>query len=67
MGDQVVACPICDTHINFSVVELTADKEIKFVKDTEIEPSDDYDVHEAQCPSGHSFYYAAGDVDPLAA
>ena len=65
MGDQVIACPTCETHINFSLVELTADTEVKFVKETPIEPSEEYRIHEARCPAGHEFYYAAGDLDPL--
>ncbi|MFQ3283940.1 MAG: hypothetical protein ACI9TI_000807 [Natronomonas sp.] len=65
MGDQIIACPTCNKHINFSLVELTVDMEVKFVKETEIEPDEEYDVNEARCPAGHSFYYAAGEVDPL--
>lgn len=65
MGDQIIACPVCEKHINFSLVELTADTEVKFVKETEIDPDGAYEAREARCPSGHSFYYAAGEVDPL--
>lgn len=65
MGDQIIACPTCSKHINFSLVELTVDMEVKFVKETEIEPDEEYDVNEVRCPAGHSFYYAAGEVDPL--
>ncbi len=65
MGDQIIACPTCNKHINFSVVELTVDTEVKFVKETEIEPNEEYEVHETRCPAGHSFYYAASELDPL--
>ena len=65
MGDQIIACPTCEKHINFSLVELTVDMEVKFVKETEIEPGEEYEVHEARCPAGHGFYYAAGDLNPL--
>lgn len=66
MGDQIVACPTCNKHINFSLVELTVDMEVKFVKETEIEPGEEYEVHNAQCPAGHSFYYAAAERNALA-
>lgn len=66
MGDQIIACPTCNKHINFSLVELTVDSEVKFVKGTEIDPDEEYEVREAQCPTGHEFYYAVGELDPLA-
>jgi hypothetical protein len=65
MGEQIVACPECEKHINFSLIELTADEEIRFVQQREIAPGEDYEVHETRCPEGHSFWYAATTVDPL--
>jgi len=62
-GEQIVACPKCNKHLNFSVVELMADMEVKFVGETELAPSEEYDVHQTQCPAGHSFYFAVGAAD----
>lgn len=50
MTNQVVACPRCGKHINFSIVELTADKEVTFVQESKIEQTDDRTVHETEFP-----------------
>jgi hypothetical protein len=67
MTNQVVACPRCGKHINFSIVELTADKEVTFVQESKIKETNDRTVHETECPEGHSFWYAAKDIEPLSA
>jgi hypothetical protein len=67
MSSEIVACPRCGKHINFSIVELTADKEVAFVQEGQIERTDDRIVHETECPEGHSFWYAAEDIEPLSA
>lgn len=65
MSDQIIACPRCGKHINFSIVELTADKKVAFVQKSEIEHDGDWTVHRTECPEGHPFWYAVEEIDPL--
>jgi hypothetical protein len=67
MSDQIIACPQCGKHINFSIVELTADQRVAFVQEREIEDEKDGNVHRTECPEGHPFWYATEEIDPLAA
>ena len=67
MGDQIVACPQCGKHINFSIVELTADQQVAFVQQNEIDRDGGWTVHRTECPQGHPFWYATETVDPLKA
>lgn len=65
MGEQVIACPHCKKHINFSVIELTVDKEVKYVQEDRIAPDDEHTIHKTNCPAGHTFWYAAAPADPF--
>jgi len=65
MSDQIIACPRCGKHINFSIVELTADQKVAFVQEKQIEANAEWTVHETECPEGHPFWYATEEIDPL--
>lgn len=67
MADEVIACPRCGKHINFSIIELTADKEVAFVQTEPIERDGEFTARETTCPEGHSFWYAVTETDPLSA
>lgn len=67
MSDEIIACPHCGKHINFSIVEITADKEVAFVQKSEIDSDGEWAVYETECPKGHAFWYAATERDRLSA